>query len=147
LPLAKLEKTKDYLYAFALVILSRLWQNTPMPRWLLILIALALGISLGLVYGWVIDPIQYTDITPDALRIDYRTDYVLMVAEAYHAEQDPALAARRLAVLGSEPPAVIAREADDFARQAGYPSDDLALIQDLAVAMQTWQPIPGTSLP
>jgi len=118
-----------------------------MPRWLLILIALALGISLGLVYGWVIDPIQYTDITPDALRIDYRTDYVLMVAEAYHAEQDPALAARRLAVLGSEPPAVIAREADDFARQAGYPSDDLALIQDLAVAMQTWQPIPGTSLP
>ena len=118
-----------------------------MPRWFPTLIALALGITLGLVYGWMINPVQYTDITPDALRIDYRTDYVLMVAEAYHAEQDPALAARRLAVLGSEPPAVIARESEDFARQATYPPDDLTLIQDLTVALQTWQPIPGTSLP
>ena len=118
-----------------------------MLRWLTTLIALALGISLGLVYGWVIDPVQYTDVTPDALRIDYRTDYVLMVAEAYRAEQDPALAAQRLAVLGSKPPAVIANEAEVFARQAGYPGDDLTLIQELSVALQTWQPISGTSLP
>jgi hypothetical protein len=119
-----------------------------MPRWLLTLIALAFGILLGLAYGWMINPVQYTDVTPDALRIDYRTDYVLMVAEAFHAEQDPALAARRLAVLGSDPPAVITGEAYNFAHQTnGYPSDDLALIQELSVALQTWQPIPGTSLP
>jgi hypothetical protein len=119
-----------------------------MPRWFITLIALALGISLGLVYGWIINPVQYTDVTPDALRIDFRTDYVLMVAEAFHTEQDPALAARRLAVLGSEPPSAIAAEAYDFARQTnGYPGDDLALIQELSVALQTWQPIPRTSLP
>lgn len=118
-----------------------------MPRWLPILIAAILGLVLGLVYGWVIDPVQFTDITPDALRIDYRTDYVLMVAEAYHAEQDPALAARRLAVLGSTPPAVIVGDAYNFAQQSAYHADDLTLIQDLAVALQTWQPIPGTSLP
>jgi hypothetical protein len=118
-----------------------------MPRWLLILIAASLGLTLGLVYGWVIDPVQYTDITPDALRVDYRTDYVLMVAEAYQAEQDPALASQRLAVLGSDPPAVIAGDAYNFAKQTAYPTDDLALIQDLAVALQTWQPIPGTNLP
>lgn len=133
--------------AAALVILCRLWQNTPMPRWLLILITVILGITLGLVYGWVINPVQYTDITPDALRIDYRTDYVLMVAEAYQAEEDPALAARRLAVLGSDPPALIAAEAYTFAQGAAHPADDLALIQELIVALQTWQPIPGTSLP
>ena len=118
-----------------------------MSRWLSILIALTLGIALGLGYGWMINPVQYTDITPEALRIDYRTDYVLMVAEAYQAEQDPALAARRLAVFGSEPPAAIAGEAEDFARQAAYSSDDLVLIQELTVALQTWQPIPGTSMP
>jgi len=118
-----------------------------MPRWLPILVAAVLGLTLGLVYGWVINPVQYTDITPDALRIDYRTDYVLMVAEAYQAEQDPALAAQRLAVLGSNPPALIAGEAFQFAQQSTYPADDLALIQELAVALQTWQPIPGTSLP
>jgi hypothetical protein len=118
-----------------------------MPRWIPILFALLLGLVLGLVYGWILDPVQYTDITPDALRIDYRTDYVLMVAEAYQAEQDPAVAARRLALLGSEPPAVITGEAYNFAKQSAYSADDLTLIQDLAVALQTWQPIPGTNLP
>jgi hypothetical protein len=118
-----------------------------MSRWLPILIAVLLGISLGLVYGWVINPVQYTDITPEALRIDYRTDYVLMVAEAYHIEEDPALAARRLAVLGSDSPALIAGEAYNFAQQSAYNAEDLALIQELAVALQTWQPVPGTSLP
>ena len=118
-----------------------------MPRWISILIAALLGISLGLVYGWYIDPVQYTDITPDVLRIDYRTDYVLMVAEAYQAEQDPALAARRLAVLGSDPPALIAGDAYKFAQQSAYPSDDLTLIQELTIALETWQSIPGTGLP
>ena len=118
-----------------------------MSRWLPILIAVLLGFTLGLVYGWVIDPVQYTDITPDALRVDYRTDYVLMVAEAYQAEQDPALASQRLAVLGSDPPALIAGDAYNFAKQSAYSADDLALIQELAVALQTWQPIPVTSLP
>ena len=118
-----------------------------MPRWLPIFVAAILGLTLGLVYGWVINPVQYTDITPDALHIAYRTDYVLMVAEAYRAEQDPALAAQRLAVLGSNPPALIAGEAFHFAQQSAFPADDLALIQELAVALQTWQPIPGTSLP
>lgn len=118
-----------------------------MPRWIPIFIAALLGLALGLVYGWRIAPVQYTDITPDVLRIDYRTDYVLMVAEAYRTEQDPELAAERLAVFGSEPPALIAGEAYDYARQSGYPAEDLTLIQELTVALQAWQPIPGTSLP
>jgi hypothetical protein len=118
-----------------------------MPRWIPIFIAALLGLALGLVYGWRIDPVQYTDITPEVLRIDYRTDYVLMVAEAYRTEQDPELAAERLAVFGSEPPALIAGEAYDYARQSGYPAEDLTLIQELTVALQAWQPIPGTSLP
>jgi hypothetical protein len=118
-----------------------------MPRWIPILIAALVGLALGLFYGWKINPVQYTDTTPDVLRADFRTDYVLMVGEAFRAEQDPALAAERLAVLGSEPPAQIAGEAYDYARQSGYQADDLAAIQELSVALQTWQPIPGTRLP
>ena len=64
-------------------------------RWLLILIALIAGIGIGLAYGWVVDPVDFFDLTPDTLRADYKTDYVLMTAEAYRAEQDPALAAPR----------------------------------------------------
>ena len=118
-----------------------------MSRWILTLLAFVIGIALGLIYGWKINPVQYTDITPDVLRSDYQTDYVLMVAEAYRGEQDPALSAHRLAVLGSQPPALIAGKAYDFARKSDYPADDLTLLQELVVALQTWQPVPGTSLP
>jgi len=131
----------------ALVILSWLWQNTRMSRWIPILIAALAGLALGLFYGWKVDPVQYTDITPDVLRVDFRTDYVLMAAEAFRTEQAPALAAERLAVLGSDPPAQIAGEAYDYARQSGYAAEDLAAIQELSVALQTWQPVPGTELP
>lgn len=138
---------KTSLNLFALAILTRLWQNTPMQRWLPILLFAMLGLAFGLVYGWVIEPVQYTDITPDALRLDYQTDYVLMVSEAFHADKDPALAAKRLGVLGSDRPAIIVGDAYNYALQSAYSYDDLTLIQDLAVTLQTWQPITGTSLP
>ena len=118
-----------------------------MTRWISILITVILGIGLGLVYGWVIAPVQYTDITPEALRADYQTDYVLMVAEAFRSEQDPELASRRLAVLGSRPPAAIAEDAFAFAQQYAYLSEDLTLIQELAIGLKIWQPIIGPSLP
>jgi hypothetical protein len=91
-------------------------------------------------YGWVIKPVEYVDTAPDSLRIDYKTDYVLMVAEAYHVEESIALAARRLALLGSDPPLVIAKEAIAFAVQIGYDPNDLALMQALAQALEAWNP-------
>ncbi len=124
---------------------SYLWQNNRMPRWLNILLALAIGIGLGLLYGWVIDPIQYVDLTPDTLRADYRADYVLMVAEAYQSERDAETAARRLAIFGSQPPAEIAAPALQFGRENGFSQTELILLEDLVQAMQTYQP--GAVLP
>lgn len=131
----------------ALCILFWLWQNTRMPRWVPILITAILGITLGLIYGWAIDPVQYSDITPAALRIDYRTDYVLMVAEANQADQNSELAARRLALLGSEPPAIIVDQAYIYAQQSAYSVDDLSIIQELGVAMHAWDVNSGPNTP
>ncbi len=110
-----------------------------MSRWTLPLLALFIGIALGLIYGWGIAPVKYVDTTPDTLRADYRADYVLMVAEVYQSEQNPDLAVRRLAVLGSQPPGEIASQALDDARQIGYSEADLALMQKLTTTMQAWQ--------
>ena len=63
---------------------------------------------------------------PDTLRADYKADYVLMTAEAYRTEQDPGLAARRLAVFGSKSPSAIAADGQRLAamaRQAAEPWD------------------------
>jgi hypothetical protein len=97
-------------------------------------------------YGWVLEPIEYIDTTPDTLRADYRADYVLMVAESFEADQDPGLAARRLGILGSQAPGELAGQGLQDARQFGFAEPDILLIQKLTTAMQAWQPnTEGTS--
>jgi len=113
-----------------------------MPRWIRFLIALAIGAALGLVYGWVIDPLEYVETTPDTLRLDYKADYALMVAEAFQQEGDPNLAARRLAVLGGGPPIDIVAQALEFALRTGYSESDIGLLQNLAAGLQAWSPPP-----
>lgn len=112
-----------------------------MSRFLKIIIPLALGIALGLTYGWLIDPVDFFDLTPDTLHINYKTDYVLMTAEAYRLEQDPGLAARRLAIFGSQSPSAIASQGLAYARTNGFADSDIALIQELVTALQAWSGI------
>ena len=111
-------------------------------RWLFILIALATGIGLGLTYGWVINPVKFFDLIPDTLRADYKADYVLMVAEAYRTEQDPGLAARRLAIFGSQSPSAIATQGLTYAHTNSFADSDISLIQELVTALQAWSGIP-----
>jgi len=110
-------------------------------RILFITISLALGIGAGLAYGWIIDPVEFFDLTPDTLRADYKTDYVLMTAEAYRVEQDPGLAARRLAIFGTQSPSAIASEALEYAHEHSFPASDIAILQELVTAMQAWSGI------
>jgi len=109
-------------------------------NWIKIVIAASLGIALGLIYGWVIDPIQYTDITPELLRQDYRADYVLMVAEAHQTSQDAETAARRLAIFGSDSPAQIVASTLVYADENHFTENEIIILQGLLTAMQTYQP-------
>jgi hypothetical protein len=110
-------------------------------RWVFIILALILGVGIGLAYGWVIDPVDFFDLTPDTLRADYKADYVLMTAEAYRVEQDPGLAARRLAIFGTESPSTIAANGLTYARANGFAESDISLIQELVTALQAWSGI------
>jgi hypothetical protein len=110
-------------------------------RWLFILLTLTIGIALGIAYGWYVDPVDFFDLTPDTLREDYKADYVLMTAEAYRVEQDPGLAARRLAIFGGKSPSTIAADGLDYARSNGFSDADLILIQELVTALQAWSGI------
>lgn len=122
-----------------------LWQNKLMKRWVWIVLAAAAGFGLGLLYAWVIDPVQFVDLTPDTLRADYRADYILMVAEAYQTEKDADLAARRLAIFGSDSPAEIAAQALQFGPQAGFSETEMSALEDLASALRAWQPASGVA--
>jgi hypothetical protein len=114
-----------------------------MNRWLKFTLVILIGLALGLVYGWLISPVEYLDTTPSTLRYDYRTDYVLMIAEIFDSSQDADQAVRQLAQLSSDPPVEIVIQSLAYGTQIGYAAEDLVLIQNLATTLQTWQPNSG----
>ncbi len=68
-------------------------------------LGLAAGLALGLVYAWVISPVQYVDTAPNSLRADYQAAYVRLAARAYAVDGDLGRARTRLALLGMPDPA------------------------------------------
>ena len=106
-----------------------------MSRWIRFLIVIIIGIALGLLYGWLVDPVDYINTTPNTLRADYKADYVLMVAEIYSADQDAEAAVIRLTFLADPSPVDSVENALIFAVDAGYASDDLRMLRDLADAL------------
>ena len=115
--------------------------NSTHSLWVFIVLALLAGIGIGITYGWYIDPVDYFDAPPDTLRADYKADYVLMTAEAYRSEQDPGLAARRLAIFGTKSPSAIAAEGLSYARANSFSEEEVMLIQELVTALQAWSGI------
>jgi len=107
-----------------------------MSRWSLFLIVLAVGFGLGLLYGWVINPVIYQDTTLESLRIDYKTDYTLMVAEVYHQTNDLDWAMNRLTLLRDRTPIHTIEDALKFAAQAEYTLPDMFLLRDLHNALK-----------
>jgi hypothetical protein len=111
-----------------------------MGRWIGFFLAILVGALATMFYGWFINPVKLVDTTPSSLRIDYKSDYVLMVAEAYSVEGDPTQAVQRLALLSGQAPLEIVREAILFAEKQGYTDTDVALMRSLAAALETWNP-------
>jgi len=107
-----------------------------MSRWSLFLIVLLLGLGLGLLYGWVINPVSYQDTTLDSLRIDYKSDYTLMVAEVYHQSNDLEWAMNRLTFLKDKSPLHSIEGSLKFAAQAEYTLPDMFLLRDLHNALK-----------
>jgi hypothetical protein len=118
-----------------------------MSRWIRFILAILIGAAAGLFYGWVVNPVEYVDTTPDTLRIDYQSDYVLMVAESYSNEGELALAVRRLALLGASPPSETVHKALLFAEREEYIDSDIVLIRTLFTDLQSWNPSLETPIP
>ena len=96
-----------------------------------ILFGLVLGIALGLLYGWVIQPVEIIESTPDTLRDDYRTDLILMIAEAYEHEADLELALQRFQRLQLEPAVVTLETVITYANDHNFKVLEIQLINNL----------------
>lgn len=106
-----------------------------MSRWVRFFIVIILGIALGLLYGWLVDPVDFINTTPNTLRTDYKADYVLMVAEIYSGDRDAESAVMRLTFLQDPTPVNSVENAMIFAVDAGYSPEDLRKLRDLSDAL------------
>ena len=111
------------------------------------IISVAIGLAVGLAYGWLVQPARYANTTPDTLRADYKADYALMVAEIYKKEGSVALAVQRLSQISTDPPVRLVQQAILTGRQLDYSSRDMDMLARLAEVLQTWTPASTGSNP
>jgi hypothetical protein len=67
--------------------------------WVIGLAGVILGIILGLIYGWGINPVEWTDAAARDLRADLQQDWLRMAIESYAKNPDPLKAQARWAEL------------------------------------------------
>ncbi len=66
---------------------------------------LIIGLALGVIYTWVLTPVETIETQPDDLRTDFKNAYRELIARAFLANNDLDRAEARLVLLGDEDPA------------------------------------------
>jgi hypothetical protein len=93
-----------------------------------LLTGFVLGAFLGLLYAWVVSPVEYVDTSPAAMRADFRDQYRALIASAYVANRDIARAQARLNLLNDRDVArTLAEQAQHTLADGGSPEVAQAL--------------------
>ncbi len=123
-----------------------------MTRYILFGISILLGFIGSVYYGWADRPVRATDAAPAVLRQDFRSDYTLMVAEAFQNDHNTERAIASLGFLATtgKPynPYGLVSDALTFGTKNGYAVTDLGLLQTLQSALLEFDPtLAGTPTP
>jgi hypothetical protein len=116
-------------------------------RYTPLFVGLLIGVAIGLLYGWVIQPSEPGETSPPSLQDPYRADIVLMVAEVFAAEDDVELARQRMTALGLEPNANNIANALNYAKAHDFSDQDIELLSNLAVHFNVSTPQSETKAP
>ncbi len=114
---------------------------------IVLLVCLIAGIGLGLYFGYVVSPVQYTDTSPSSLRQADKDDYILMTASIYAADNDLDAARERLTNLGFDNAGAAVAETTERYIKAGLPQADLRRLVFLAIGFKTVTPAMQPYLP
>jgi len=100
-----------------------------------ILIALAAGIGFGLLIGWYVWPVTYTESAPTRMRQDWKDEAIWLAAQAFAYDRDLEAAQARLRPLGADDlgTAVLARAEKAIAQNLA--TQQIAYLVRLAAAL------------
>lgn len=105
-----------------------------------VLVGLTVGLALGLLYTWVIAPVELVNTYPALMRIDHRHDWIRMAALSYAADGDLARARYRLDGLRREDVADALQALIEEYAATGRPADTLRRLTTLAQALDVHTP-------
>jgi hypothetical protein len=108
-------------------------------KWVQVGAAAVAGLLLGVLYAWVINPVQWTDGTPANLREDYQVDYLSAAIDSYSVNRNVDLAVSRYGSLGAAGPAALAQ------LQATPGELNPAAVDDFAAVVELYQVTPGVT--
>jgi hypothetical protein len=99
------------------------------------LIALAAGIGLGLLIGWYVWPVNYTESVPARMRQDWKDEAVWLAAQAFAYDRDLEAAQARLRPLGSEDLGQLVLDRAEKAIEQNLARQQIAHLARLAAAL------------
>jgi hypothetical protein len=121
-------------------------RNTTLHR----ILALLIGLGLGLVYSWFLSPVTYVDANPAILRSDFKDQYRIVIAASYASTHDLPRASARLELLGdSDPNGALSAQAQRMLA-AGEPFEKVRPLAQLATDLKQGiasAPFTATSIP
>ena len=106
-----------------------------MRKILFTLIALAAGIGLGLLVGWYVWPVTYTESAPTRMRQDWKDEAIWMAAQAFAYDRDLEAAQSRLRPLGSDDLGQLVLERAEKAIAQNLPAQHITSLARLAAAL------------
>jgi hypothetical protein len=106
-----------------------------MRKILFALIALAAGIALGLLVGWYVWPVTYTESAPARLRQDWKDEAIWIAAQAFAYDRDLESARTRLRPLGSDDLGGLVLERADKAIEQNLSTQHITNLVRLAAAL------------
>jgi hypothetical protein len=112
-----------------------------------LLTGLVIGAALGVLYAWLLQPVQYTNTTPASLRADFKDQYRALIASAYMADGDLVRARARLDLLKDQDVYQVLAVQAQQSLAAGKAPQEARALGMLAVALgqsPPTLPAPGT---
>lgn len=107
-----------------------------------LLTGVVIGMALGLVYAWVINPAAYVNTAPSSLASNYKEAYRSLIAAAYAANSNLERARIRLSLLNEPNPAEsLAAQAQSLLAQGGSQEDARRLALLAAALGKTLPPV------
>lgn len=102
---------------------------------IILAVAMVVGLAGGLLYTWILDPIEHYDSTPNNLRARDKFVYIAIIGDLYAFEDDLPRAEARLAELGIEANGPVLAGLIEEYLDGGGQADDVRNLARLAEAL------------